>query len=98
MDPLTQARAASVGAYHEGVVSLVEVLQADENLLRASHMQAQARTESAHAAAALFLALGTRDRMSWNDVSAAKAQSQAARPTRPCQVLGRLSPLLAVVA
>jgi len=48
--PLTQARAASVGACREGVVSLVEVPQTDESQPRASDRQAQARTESDHAA------------------------------------------------
>ncbi|MFZ6781311.1 efflux transporter outer membrane subunit [Undibacterium sp. Ji83W] len=55
---LSQARGASFAAYQKGVVSLIEVLQADENLLRATDMQAQARTESARAAVAAFKALG----------------------------------------
>lgn len=55
---LGRARAAAYSAYQNGVVSLVEVLQADENLLRASDAQAQARTESARAAIATFKALG----------------------------------------
>lgn len=38
--------------------NLIEVLQADENLLRASDAQAQAQTESARAAVAAFRALG----------------------------------------
>ena len=58
VDSLGRARAASFAAYQKGVVSLVEVLQADENLLRASDMQAQAQTESARAAVAAFKALG----------------------------------------
>lgn len=58
VNALEQARAASFAAYQEGVVSLIEVLQADENLLRAADMQAQARTESARAAVAAFKALG----------------------------------------
>lgn len=58
VDALGRARAASFAAYQQGVVSLVEVLQADENLLRATDMQAQAQTESARAAVAAFKALG----------------------------------------
>jgi outer membrane protein TolC len=58
VDALSRARGASFAAYQKGVVSLVEVLQADENLLRASDAQAQARTESARAAVAAFKALG----------------------------------------
>lgn len=58
VDSLGRARGASFAAYQKGVVSLIEVLQADENLLRASDMQAQARTESARAAVAAFKALG----------------------------------------
>ncbi|SDP13966.1 efflux transporter, outer membrane factor (OMF) lipoprotein, NodT family [Rhodoferax sp. OV413] len=55
---LSRARGASFAAYQKGVVSITEVLQADENLLRASDMQAQAQTESARAAVAAFKALG----------------------------------------
>ncbi|MBI3731692.1 MAG: TolC family protein [Burkholderiales bacterium] len=55
---LSRARGASFAAYQKGVVSLIEVLQADENLLRATDMQAQAQTESARAAVAAFKALG----------------------------------------
>ena len=58
VDSLAHARQASFAAYQQGVVSLIEVLQADENLLRASDAQAQARTESARAAVAAFKALG----------------------------------------
>jgi NodT family efflux transporter outer membrane factor (OMF) lipoprotein len=58
MDSLGRARSASFAAYQKGVVSLIEVLQADENLLRASDAQVQARTESARAAVAAFRALG----------------------------------------
>jgi outer membrane protein TolC len=58
VDSLTRARGASFAAYHKGVVSLIEVLQADENLLRASDARAQAQTESARAAVAAFRALG----------------------------------------
>jgi outer membrane protein TolC len=58
VDSLGRARGASFAAYQKGVVSLIEVLQADENLLHASDMRAQAQTESARAAVAAFKALG----------------------------------------
>jgi NodT family efflux transporter outer membrane factor (OMF) lipoprotein len=55
---LGRARDASFAAYQQGVVSLIEVLQADENLLQASDAQVQAQAESARAAVASFRALG----------------------------------------
>lgn len=58
VNSLGRARSASFAAYQHGVVSLIEVLQADENLLRTSDAQAQAQTESARAAVAAFKALG----------------------------------------
>ena len=58
VDSLGRARGASFAAYQKGVVSLIDVLQADENLLRASDARAQAQTESARAAVAAFKALG----------------------------------------
>ena len=58
VDSLGRARGAAFAAYQKGVVSLVEVLQADENLLRASDAKVQAQTESARAAVAAFKALG----------------------------------------
>ncbi|MCP3711432.1 TolC family protein [Paraburkholderia sp. CNPSo 3274] len=58
VNSLGRARAASFAAYQKGVVSLIEVLQADENLLRASDDRVQAQTESAKAAVAAFEALG----------------------------------------
>ncbi|WP_342616293.1 efflux transporter outer membrane subunit [Rhodoferax sp. GW822-FHT02A01] len=58
VDSLGRARDASYAAYQKGVVSLIEVLQADENLLRASDAKAQAQMESARAAVATFRALG----------------------------------------
>lgn len=58
VDALGRARGASFAAYQKGVVSLIEVLQADENLLRAADARAQAQTESARAAIAAFKALG----------------------------------------
>lgn len=58
VDSLGRARNASFAAYQKGVVSLIEVLQADESLLRASDARAQSQTESARAAVASFKALG----------------------------------------
>jgi NodT family efflux transporter outer membrane factor (OMF) lipoprotein len=58
MDSLGRVRASSFAAYQKGVVSLIEVLHTDENLLRASDAQAQAQAESARAAVAAFKALG----------------------------------------
>lgn len=53
-----KARATSFAAYEKGVVSLIEVLDADEHLLSASDGRAQAQTESARAAVSTFKALG----------------------------------------
>ena len=58
LQSLSRAREAAGAAYDKGVVSLIEVLQADEGLLSVRDAQAQARTESARAAVALFKALG----------------------------------------
>lgn len=58
VNSLSRARQASFASYQQGVVSLIEVLQADENLLRASDARAQAQSESARAAVAAFKALG----------------------------------------
>jgi NodT family efflux transporter outer membrane factor (OMF) lipoprotein len=58
VDSLDQARDASFMAYQKGAVSLIEVLNADETLLRATDTRAQAQTESARAAVAAFKALG----------------------------------------
>ncbi|MDH4764166.1 efflux transporter outer membrane subunit [Pseudomonas sp. CBMAI 2609] len=55
---LTQARQASALAYQKGVVTLVEVLQADDRLLRTADARAQAQTAAAQAAVATFKALG----------------------------------------
>jgi outer membrane protein TolC len=57
-DALTRARQAAGAAYDRGVVSLIEVLQADESLLGVLDAQAQARTESARSTVAIFKALG----------------------------------------
>ncbi|MGF6478658.1 efflux transporter outer membrane subunit [Paraburkholderia sp. JPY419] len=58
VDSLGRARAASFAAYQKGAVSLIEVLQADDSLLRTSDARVQAQTESARAAVAAFRALG----------------------------------------
>lgn len=58
VDSLSRARQASFEAYQQGVVSLIEVLQADDNLLRAADARAQAQNESARAGVAAFKALG----------------------------------------
>lgn len=69
---LGRARAVSFAAYQNGVVSLIEVLQADENLLRASDEQVQAQAESARAAVAAFKALGGGWEPSGSEVIASK--------------------------
>jgi outer membrane protein TolC len=55
---LTRARDASVAAYKGGVVSLIEVLDADTRLLNTRAARAQAQTQAARAAIASFRALG----------------------------------------
>jgi NodT family efflux transporter outer membrane factor (OMF) lipoprotein len=55
---LARARENSVAAYEGGVVSLIEVLDADGNLLQVRDAKAQAQTEAARAAIASFRALG----------------------------------------
>ena len=55
---LTRARENSLAAYQGGVVSLIEVLDADGNLLQVRDAMAQAQTEAARAAIASFRALG----------------------------------------
>jgi len=55
---LARARENSFAAYQGGVVSLIEVLDADGNLLQARDAKAQAQTEVARAAIASFRALG----------------------------------------
>ncbi len=55
---LTQARESSFTAYEKGTASLIDVLRADETLLQTSDARAQARTESARAAVAVFKSLG----------------------------------------
>jgi NodT family efflux transporter outer membrane factor (OMF) lipoprotein len=58
VDSFSRARGASFAAYQQGAISLIEVLQADENLLRTADARAQAQAGSAHAAVAAFRALG----------------------------------------
>jgi len=53
-----RARENSDAAYRGGVVSLIEVLDADSNLLQVRDAKAQAQTEAARAAIASFRALG----------------------------------------
>lgn len=55
---LTQARQSAALAYGKGVVPLIDVLQADERLLRTADARAQAQTAAARAAVATFKALG----------------------------------------
>lgn len=55
---LAQARETSFIAYQRGVVSLIEVLHADENLLKVSDAKAQSQTEAVRSAIAAFKALG----------------------------------------
>lgn len=55
---LTRARVTSFTAYQSGVVSLIEVLDADSALLRTRDASVLARTEAARAAIASYRALG----------------------------------------
>jgi NodT family efflux transporter outer membrane factor (OMF) lipoprotein len=55
---LARARENADAAYRGGVVSLIEVLDADTNLLQVRDAKAQAQTEVARAAIASFHALG----------------------------------------
>ncbi len=55
---LSNARQASALAYQKGIVPLVDVLQADERLLRTGDARAQAQTAVAKAAVSTFKALG----------------------------------------
>jgi NodT family efflux transporter outer membrane factor (OMF) lipoprotein len=57
-DSLSKARAQSLAAYKGGVVSLIEVLDADTRLLTTRDARAQAQTEAARAAVASFRSLG----------------------------------------
>ena len=53
-----KARENSLAAYQRGAVSLIEVLDADGNLLQTRDAKAQAQTEVTRAAIASFRALG----------------------------------------
>ncbi len=55
---LARARTNAFAAYRGGVVSLIEVLDADSHLLQVRDGKAQAQTEAARAAIASFRALG----------------------------------------
>lgn len=55
---LSLARQSSFTAYERGVASLIDVLHADESLLKVSDARAQAQIESARAAVAAFRSLG----------------------------------------
>jgi NodT family efflux transporter outer membrane factor (OMF) lipoprotein len=55
---LTRASSSSLAAYKGGVVSLIEVLDADSRLLATRDARAQAKTEAARAAVASFRSLG----------------------------------------
>jgi outer membrane protein TolC len=55
---LARARENSFAAYQSGVVSLIEVLDADGNLLQVRDAKALAQTEASRAAIASFRALG----------------------------------------
>lgn len=58
VESLGRARSAASAAYQGGVMTLIEVLQADENLLRASDAQIQAQIESGRVVVSAFRALG----------------------------------------
>lgn len=55
---LARARENALAAYQGGVVSLIEVLDAEGNLLQVRDAKAQAQTEAARAAVASFRSLG----------------------------------------
>jgi NodT family efflux transporter outer membrane factor (OMF) lipoprotein len=66
---LAQARDASKAAYDAGVVSLIEVLDADARLLAVRDARVQARTEAARASIRSFRALGG----GWRETAATSA-------------------------
>jgi NodT family efflux transporter outer membrane factor (OMF) lipoprotein len=57
-DALARARQSSFVAYQSGATSLIDVLQADETLLRTADARAQAQTDLARSAVAAYKALG----------------------------------------
>lgn len=54
----SQSRGSMLAAYHSGTASMIEVLQADQSVLRSDDAQIQARAEAARAAVLTFKALG----------------------------------------
>ncbi|WP_249553636.1 MULTISPECIES: efflux transporter outer membrane subunit [Shewanella] len=58
VDAIQHARNASFSAYQKGIASKLEVLQADESLLRASDEETLARAETITSAIAAYKALG----------------------------------------
>lgn len=74
---LVRAQAAALAAYRGGVVSLVEVLDADRRLLDTRDAHAQARSETARAAIASYRALGG----GWQAPAALVAQAGLAPST-----------------
>lgn len=55
---LEQSRASVIAAYHRGSVSMIDVLQADQSVLRSADAQIQARAEAARAVVLTFKSLG----------------------------------------
>ena len=76
---LARAQQSSLAAYKGGVVSLIEVLDADTRLLATRDALAQARTETARAAVASFRALGG----GWNSAAATAADAATAPARSP---------------
>lgn len=75
---LTRARDLSMAAYKGGVVSLIEVLDADSRLLATRDARAQAQTEAARAAIASFRALGG----GWDPESGSTLSARAVQGSR----------------
>ena len=73
-DALARSRAASFAAYRRGAGSLIEVLRADDTLLRTADARAQAQTDAARAAVAAYKALGG----SWDPAHAANGMDTMA--------------------
>lgn len=80
---MSQARESSFIAYQRGVVSFIEVLHADENLLIILDAKAQAQTESARSAVAAFKTLGGGWQPSELQTSAIKQPLTMATATKP---------------
>jgi NodT family efflux transporter outer membrane factor (OMF) lipoprotein len=76
---LARARENAGAAYRGGVVSLIEVLDADTNLLQVRDAKAQAQTEAARAAVASFRALGG----GWDARNTGAAATAAATLNQP---------------